>query len=181
MVVGTNTAIFQGIRVASTTLYWPFLTDFILGITFAIIAGIMVFISFGEHHLSICVFRYVSHDDKLQQQMLHIDFAVQSKEDMEHTVKHAISCGASVLFCRLVIFIFTSLLNFKYTNSERDLKLTKALGPFYGPAGGKTYFRRLRSTHSRLLASIYNIHTSISAELLRGYNDLYVGSILNKE
>ena len=30
-----------------------------------------------------------------QQQMLHIDFAVQSKEDMERAVKHAISCGAT--------------------------------------------------------------------------------------
>ncbi len=30
-----------------------------------------------------------------QQQMLHIDFAVQSKEEMERAVKHAISCGAT--------------------------------------------------------------------------------------
>jgi catechol 2,3-dioxygenase-like lactoylglutathione lyase family enzyme len=30
-----------------------------------------------------------------QQQMLHIDFAVQSKEDMERAVKHALSCGAT--------------------------------------------------------------------------------------
>ncbi|EHL07516.1 hypothetical protein HMPREF0322_01867 [Desulfitobacterium hafniense DP7] len=30
-----------------------------------------------------------------QQQMLHIDFAVQSKEAMEYAVKHAISCGAT--------------------------------------------------------------------------------------
>jgi catechol 2,3-dioxygenase-like lactoylglutathione lyase family enzyme len=30
-----------------------------------------------------------------QQQMLHIDFAVQSKEDMERAVEHAISCGAT--------------------------------------------------------------------------------------
>ncbi len=30
-----------------------------------------------------------------QQQMLHIDFAVQSKEEMECAVKHAISCGAT--------------------------------------------------------------------------------------
>lgn len=30
-----------------------------------------------------------------QQQMLHIDFAVQSKEDIERAVKHAISCGAT--------------------------------------------------------------------------------------
>jgi hypothetical protein len=30
-----------------------------------------------------------------QQQMLHIDFAVQSKEEMEPAVKHAISCGAT--------------------------------------------------------------------------------------
>ena len=30
-----------------------------------------------------------------QQQMLHIDFAVPSQEDMERAVKHAISCGAT--------------------------------------------------------------------------------------
>lgn len=32
---------------------------------------------------------------QVQQQMLHIDFAVQSKEDMERAVQHAISCGAT--------------------------------------------------------------------------------------
>lgn len=30
-----------------------------------------------------------------QQQMLHIDFAVQSKEELERAVKYAISCGAT--------------------------------------------------------------------------------------
>ena len=30
-----------------------------------------------------------------QQQMLHLDFAVQSKEDMNRAVQHAIACGAT--------------------------------------------------------------------------------------
>lgn len=30
-----------------------------------------------------------------QQQMLHIDFSVQNKEDMERAVEHALSCGAT--------------------------------------------------------------------------------------
>lgn len=30
-----------------------------------------------------------------QQQMLHIDFGVQSREDIERAVEHAISCGAT--------------------------------------------------------------------------------------
>lgn len=30
-----------------------------------------------------------------QQQMLHIDFSVQSMEDMKRAVRHAISCGAT--------------------------------------------------------------------------------------
>lgn len=30
-----------------------------------------------------------------QQQMLHLDFSVESKEDMDRAVKHAIACGAT--------------------------------------------------------------------------------------